>query len=38
MIAHRVAGIMVAMRPGVDAIATMQDGGLQTVSIIGSSG
>lgn len=38
MIAHRVAGIMAAMRPGIDAIATMQDGGLQTVSIIASSG
>jgi ABC-type multidrug transport system fused ATPase/permease subunit len=38
MIAHRVAGIMGAMRPGIDAIATMQDGGLQTVSIIASSG
>ncbi|KAJ5807710.1 hypothetical protein N7447_011166 [Penicillium robsamsonii] len=30
IIAHRVAGIMGAMRPGVDAIATMQDGRLQT--------
>jgi ATP-binding cassette subfamily C (CFTR/MRP) protein 1 len=38
IIAHRVAGIMGAMRPGIDAIATMQDGRLQTVSIIGSSG
>src|SRR4051794_23758943 len=38
MIAHRVAGIMGAMRPGIDAIATMQDGGLQTVSIVASSG
>ncbi|KOS44277.1 hypothetical protein ACN38_g4800 [Penicillium nordicum] len=38
IIAHRVAGIMGAMRPGVDAIATMQDGRLQTVSIIDSSG
>jgi ABC-type transport system involved in cytochrome bd biosynthesis fused ATPase/permease subunit len=34
IIAHRVAGIMGAMRPGVDAIATMQDGRLQNVSII----
>ncbi|OQE44656.1 hypothetical protein PENCOP_c002G02557 [Penicillium coprophilum] len=38
IIAHRVAGIMGAMRPGVDAIATMQDGRLQTVSIVDSSG
>jgi ABC-type multidrug transport system fused ATPase/permease subunit len=37
IIAHRVAGIMGAMRPGVDAIATMQDGRLQTMSIIDSS-
>lgn len=35
MIAHRVAGITGAMRPGVDAIATMQDGKLQTVTLMG---
>lgn len=35
MIAHRVAGIMGAMRPGVDAIATMQHGKLQTVTLMG---
>ncbi|KAJ5945349.1 hypothetical protein N7516_005517 [Penicillium verrucosum] len=35
MIAHRVAGIMGAMRPGVDAVDTMQDGKLQTVTLIG---
>ncbi|KGO42048.1 ABC transporter, integral membrane type 1 [Penicillium expansum] len=33
MIAHRVAGLTGAMRPGVDAIATMQDGKLQTVPL-----
>ncbi|KAJ5409271.1 uncharacterized protein N7487_003630 [Penicillium crustosum] len=38
MIAHRVAGITGAMRPGVDAIATMQDGKLQTVALVGLSG
>ncbi|KAJ5953836.1 hypothetical protein N7501_008115 [Penicillium viridicatum] len=38
MIAHRVAGITGAMRPGVDAIATMQDGNLQTVTLMGRSG
>ncbi|KAJ5374337.1 hypothetical protein N7517_006343 [Penicillium concentricum] len=38
IIAHRVAGIMGAMRPGIDAIATMKDGRLQTVSFIDSSG
>lgn len=38
MIAHRVAGITGAMRPGVDAIATMQDGKLQTVTLMGRSG
>ncbi|KAJ5753779.1 uncharacterized protein N7511_007932 [Penicillium nucicola] len=36
IIAHRVAGIMRAMRPGFDVIATMQDGRLQNVSIIDS--
>ncbi|PYH88863.1 putative ATP-binding cassette transporter [Aspergillus ellipticus CBS 707.79] len=36
MIAHRVEGIMGAMRPGVDAIATMQDGRLHEVSRIES--
>jgi len=36
IIAHHVAGIMGAMRPGVDATATMQDGRLQTASIIDS--
>ncbi|KAJ5615007.1 hypothetical protein N7537_000121 [Penicillium hordei] len=35
MIAHRVEGITGAMRPGVDAIATMQDGKLQTVTLMG---
>jgi ABC-type multidrug transport system fused ATPase/permease subunit len=37
MIAHRVAGIMGAMRPGVDTISTMQDGRLETVPIVDSS-
>ncbi|GKZ38125.1 hypothetical protein AbraIFM66950_010095, partial [Aspergillus brasiliensis] len=35
MIAHRAEGIMDALRPGVDAIATMKDGKLQ-VSVIGA--
>ncbi|CAG8906439.1 unnamed protein product [Penicillium egyptiacum] len=38
MIAHRFAGIKGAMRPGVDAIATIQDGQLQTVSLMEMSG
>ncbi|PYI07763.1 putative ATP-binding cassette transporter [Aspergillus sclerotiicarbonarius CBS 121057] len=35
MIAHRVEGIMHAMRPGVDAVATMQGGRVQKVCLIG---
>ncbi|KGO74028.1 ABC transporter, integral membrane type 1 [Penicillium italicum] len=37
MIAHRVAGLTGAMRPGVDAIATMQDGKLLTVPLMEKS-
>jgi len=37
MTAHRVEGIMGDMRTGVDAIATMQDGKLQSMSLIESS-
>ncbi|PWY92268.1 putative ATP-binding cassette transporter [Aspergillus heteromorphus CBS 117.55] len=36
IIAHRVEGVMGAMRPGVDAIATMQNGCLQKVVTIAS--
>ncbi|OKP13842.1 ABC transporter C family member 13 [Penicillium subrubescens] len=34
MIAHRVEGIISAMRPGVDAIATLQDGKLKNLSLL----
>ena len=34
MIAHRLEGLMDVMRPGVDAIAMMQDGQIQKVEIV----